>query len=392
MVNFPILHCTYAIYAAVIGADAFVSSPQSVVPLVSSTTHLYTSNFGAEKVTRRGLFRSTALVGVASLLEPSSASAATETIISRKSPSTIVSNTLCEPSVSTFVKTFDETGEIRTVHLLGTAHISSASAELAGKIVRDIKPDVVFVELDAKRVARAIPGSEKAAVSSNVAAEFTSTPTPNDNDMGTPSNPFINTGSKIVGDSIKGMYKKMDSEGFKAGDEFAMSVKEGLIIGSTIVLGDRDVEVTLRRLTKALTKTDLRKLLNADSEVEKAMEEVLPENIKNKLQSAGTTSGDPMGDGTISKEELSSFVETMKSKENVKKIMAALKKVAPEIYTAMVAERDVYMGRGLDELGDNLKGKKVDSTVAIVGMAHVDGIETYLSSMGWKELAYPCPR
>ena len=82
----------------------------------------------------------------------------------------------------------------------------------------------------------------------------------------------------------------------------------------------------------------------------------------------------------------------MKSKENVKKIMAALKKVAPEIYTAMVAERDVYMGRGLDELGDNLKGKKVDSTVAIVGMAHVDGIETYLSSMGWKELAYPCPR
>ena len=207
--------------------------------------------------------------------------------------------------------------------------------------------------------------------------------------MGTPTNPFINTGSKIVGDSIKGMYKKMDSEGFKAGDEFAMSVKEGLIIGSTIVLGDRDVEVTLRRLTKALTKTDLRKLLNADSEVEKAMEEILPENMKNKMAGA---SGDPTGDGTISKEELSSFVETMKSKENVKKIMAALKKVAPEIYTAMVAERDVYMGRGLDELGDNLKGKKVDSTVAIVGMAHVDGIETYLSSMGWKELAYPCPR
>ena len=57
---------------------------------------------------------------------------------------------LCDPSVSTFRHVLS-TGRERVVHILGTAHISSASAEVAGQLVRDIKPSAVFVELDAKR-------------------------------------------------------------------------------------------------------------------------------------------------------------------------------------------------------------------------------------------------
>ena len=174
-------------------------------------------------------------------------------------------------------------------------------------------------------------------------------------------------------------------------------MKEGLAVGSTIVLGDRDVEITLQRLTRALTKTDIRKLLSADSEVERSMEELLPEGMKNQLakQSSSNSksgSGDDSGMSgvSVSKEEFSVFVETMKTKDNVKKIMSALRSTAPEIYEAMVAERDRYMGRGLDELATTLN-TKVDSTVAVVGMAHVDGIETYLANMAWKELQYPCP-
>jgi pheromone shutdown protein TraB len=140
------------------------------------------------------------------------------------------------------------------------------------------------------------------------------------------------------------MYTKLESEGFKAGDEFATSVREGLAIGATIVLGDRDVEVTLRQLTRDLTKTYIR----------------------------------------------NSFVKTMKAKDNIKKIMSALRTTAPEIYDAMVAERDVYMGKGLDEL-TLVGGSSIDRTVAVVGMAHVDGLERYLASKGWTEMRYPCP-
>ncbi|KAL7524921.1 hypothetical protein ACHAXR_000777, partial [Thalassiosira sp. AJA248-18] len=336
---------------------------------------------------------------------------------------------LCDPSVSTWVKTNDD--KMRTVHILGTAHISSSSAELAGRMVKEVRPDVVFVELDAKRVARAIPGgikgggsggggSDASSIGAGGTASSTSTnddasggkeptslvatsaitSTPNDtSDNRKGSNPLVNVGSKYLGNAVKGMYGKLESEGFKAGDEFAMSVREGLAIGSTIVLGDRDVEVTLQRLTQALAKTDIRKLLSADSEVNSSMEALLPENMKQQLKQPGGGSGGDssmsvtsMGveDVTIDKKEFQTFVETMKAKENVKMIMLGLKSTAPEIYEAMVAERDRYMARGLDELGDSVKGS-VENTVAVMGMAHVDGVETYLASKGWKELSYPCP-
>ncbi|KAL7466758.1 hypothetical protein ACHAXS_007040 [Conticribra weissflogii] len=378
---------------------------------------------------------------------------------SQTASNVIVSNSLCDPSVSTWVKAYtpDENSSstssntsMRTIHILGTAHISSSSAELAGKMVRELKPNVVFVELDAKRVSRAIPGggassstpSERgadagagdiggaamsttatngneavAATTSSAANDASSsatitsvppTPTQTEGDIKPKRfvNPFdiqsklVNVGSKYVGNAVKGMYGKLESEGFKAGDEFAMSVREGLAIGSTIVLGDRDVEVTLKRLTQALAKTDLRKLLSADSEVEKSMESLLPEGMKKQMVEQQQQQNHPnnltsMGidpSMSIDKQEFNTFVETMKAKENVKKIMNALKATAPEIYEAMVAERDVYMARGLDELDVSLggNGKSVDTTVAVMGMAHVDGVEKYLAEKGWREMRYPC--
>jgi len=277
--------------------------------------------------------------------------------------------------------------------------------------VREIKPNVVFVELDAKRVSRAGIGSSSVSntnavstseASSSVSATSIDTetiaPTPTSSVISTPSNdtpkrnmqisnPLVNVGSKYVGNAVKGMYGKLESEGFKAGDEFVMSVREGLAIGSTIVLGDRDVEVTLKRLTQALAKTDLRKLLSSDSEVEKSMEGLLPQQMKDQMKQPSSDSV-TMG---VDDATFNSFVETIKAKDNVKKIMGALKDTAPEIYEAMVAERDMYMARGLDELGMNVKNGSVETTVAVMGMAHVDGVERYLATNGWKDMTYPCP-
>ena len=366
-------------------------------------------------LSRREVIQSTAKIAtIASTVSASSqpafaiTSSSTETTTTQSQ--TIVSNTLCDPAVSTWVK------NDRTIHILGTAHISSASAELAGKMVREIKPNVVFVELDAKRVSRAGIGNSTSTSKTNTVAssnegaadstpsvtaaavETETTLAPKSSVISTPSNdapqrkiqisnPLVNVGSKYVGNAVKGMYTKLESEGFKAGDEFINSVREGLAIGSTIVLGDRDVEVTLKRLTQALTKTDIRKLLSSDSEVEKSMEGLLPDQMKSNMNQPSDSVTMGVDDATFN-----SFVETMKAKENVKKIMGALKETAPEIYQAMVAERDVYMARGLDELGMNVKsGSSVETTVAVMGMAHVDGVENYLATNGWKDMSYPCP-
>lgn len=359
-------------------------------------------------ITRRQVFQSTAQIAIASAVTTASSSAPAFAVgaeIATTTQPQILSKTLCDPAVSTWVK------NDRTIHILGTAHISSASAELAGKMVREIKPNVVFVELDAKRVSRAglgnsnsntnAPSADATSSSSVTTASVeteTTTPASKSSVISTPSNdapqrkiqisnPIVNVGSKYVGNAVKGMYTKLESEGFKAGDEFINSVREGLAIGSTIVLGDRDVEVTLKRLTQALTKTDIRKLLSSDSEVEKSMEGLLPEQMKANMKEPSDSVTMGVDDATFN-----SFVETMKAKENVKKIMGALKETAPEIYNAMVAERDVYMARGLDELGMNVKsGSSVGTTVAVMGMAHVDGVETYLARNGWKDMSYPCP-
>lgn len=53
---------------------------------------------------------------------------------------------LSNPSISTLRKNG------RQVTILGTAHVSDASAELSRDLVRSLQPDTVFIELDAKRV------------------------------------------------------------------------------------------------------------------------------------------------------------------------------------------------------------------------------------------------
>lgn len=146
-------------------------------------------------------------------------------------------------------------------------------------------------------------------------------------------------------------------------------------INAKIILGDRDVEVTLRRLTEALAKTDLKKLLAADSELEENMKQLLPQDLNSKDQNSDN----------MSTEQLKYFVETVKAKDNVRLLMNNLKAVAPEVYQAMVAERDVFMANGLDGLD------QFESIVAVMGIAHVDGVENTLRSRGWKEMKPTCP-
>mmetsp|Transcript_3205 Transcript_3205/g.7011 ORF Transcript_3205/g.7011 Transcript_3205/m.7011 type:complete len:251 (-) Transcript_3205:1821-2573(-) len=56
------------------------------------------------------------------------------------------SATICDPTVSVLQN------KNRLVYVLGTAHISDVSAQLAKQLVKDVEPDAVFIELDLKRV------------------------------------------------------------------------------------------------------------------------------------------------------------------------------------------------------------------------------------------------
>jgi len=342
------------------------------------------------------------LVGVAAWkTSPSTAIASTTDVVSRPTASMSSSNYLCDASVSTMKNS--QNG--RVIHLIGTAHISPESAQLAGNIVKEVRPDAVFVELDAKRVARAVPkDSSTSTPSKQLPEQDTTNPNTATNTNNIPgistsstitagpvegnpeqerlkkTNPFdlkekfMRAGSTLIGNSIKGLYKKLESEGFNAGEEFVIAVREGLNVGSTIILGDRDVEVTLRHITDALSKTDLKRLLSADSEMEKSMGKLMPQNLVDSVSSE-----------QITKDQFATYVETMKAKDNVKLLMATLKESAPELYRALVSERDEFMADGLDRLN------QYSLTVAVMGIAHVDGVENNLKEKGWAVVPIACP-
>ena len=201
----------------------------------------------------------------------------------------ITSKAVCDPTVSVWNKNG------RVIYLLGTAHISSSSAALAGQLVRDTTPKGVFIELDAKRVSGSgilaqkfnnndnnnssneqsneggspaamavskvivpkisavngdgglvLPSTLSSATSSSSSStDITTenalklTPTNNNN-----NNPIMKAATAVVGKSIKGLYQRLDSAGFDSGEEFVTAVKEGRKLGSSIILGDRDVEVS----------------------------------------------------------------------------------------------------------------------------------------------------
>jgi len=321
------------------------------------------------------------------------------------------STALCDPTVSAW----ERNG--RVIFLLGTAHISSVSAQLAGQLVHDTHPDAVFIELDLKRiggsgtmakqmeatgqrlsinasgdedakssrvmispVGRTTPSVESsstAVVDGAVAVATAPAPVSKPTTSGGGGGILNNLGAAAVGKGIRGMYSKLGSEGFNPGEEFMVAIKEGQKQGATIVLGDQDVDVTLRRMAQALQKTDLSRLLSTDSELEQGMRDILP-------SSSGSSSG--ISEKEAFKSEMTTFVETMKTKENVKQIMGLLQKEAPALYEVMVSERDAYMAAGLNTLDE------FAIITAVMGLAHLDGVERNLQSEGWKPVPLRCPQ
>jgi pheromone shutdown protein TraB len=300
--------------------------------------------------------------------------------------------------------------------LLGTAHISEVSAALAASLIQDTHPNAVFVELDLKRVGGIVRQSRAKLLpaASNEAAEDTLTsatpagsplsqlmvpavasaqaiavsspdvdalPAPQESRGlgGWFQRKALNFASNAVGNALRGMYNNLNQAGFNPGEEFATAIREGQKIGATIVLGDQDVEYTLRRLTQALAATDLDKLLSPDAKFERTMQELLPGG-PDSMQPDAKNYDDP----AKFKQDLTEYVERLKSRESVRKIMSQLNEVAPALVQVMLTERDAYMATGIDTLN------QFECIVAVMGIAHQDGVEENLRQKGWKQVRLRC--
>ena len=264
---------------------------------------------------------------------------------------------LCDPCV-TLVKS--SSGALFT--LVGTAHISEDSANLVRQVVREVKPDAVMLELDPARAGKLMERSNGAVLS-------TSEPAPNSSPSSSRAPMFgvgqlagrllkgdmQEAGSQAIGVGLSSLYKQMDSLGFQSGGEFVAAVEEADRIGATIVLGDRDARETIGRLRDAIG-----------------------ELLRNPPQPTGAeppaaliaAAGGPQAEMT--KDSINTMMSTLKQRQTLRELTAYLKSEVPPLYQALIAERDEFMAQSL--MKAEARGG-AQNIVAVVGLAHVDGIE-----------------
>ena len=123
--------------------------------------------------------------------------------------------------------------------IIGSAHVSSASAdEVRGVILRE-KPDVVVLELDAERLTGLLKSASSARPALKAAKRVQS--------LSDAVKVLFNGNLPIVVGSLgyATVGALLDS---RPGSEFIAAVEAGQKVGATIVLGDRDQRATIGRL------------------------------------------------------------------------------------------------------------------------------------------------
>jgi pheromone shutdown-related protein TraB len=229
----------------------------------------------------------------------------------------------------------------KTVILVGTAHVSQESVEIVKRVIEQEHPDGVCVELDAKRFeAISHPNRwESLDLKEIIRKQQLST---------LMVNLVLASFQKRLGDKL----------GVLPGMEMLEAIRMAEKHNVPVILGDRDVRVTMRR---AWRNTPFwRKSLLVSSLM---------------LSIFDTTE--------VSEDE----IRNLKKQDVLSEMMKDLGKEVPTLKVALIDERDRYLAKEIVEA----PGKR---TVAVVGAGHVAGISKTIKqqvSIDLEELNYIPP-
>jgi len=239
------------------------------------------------------------------------------------------------------------------VYVVGTAHFSESSQDDVSKTIEATQPDIVLVELCSSRV-NILQLDEKTllAEASNITVEKMRT--------------AIKQSGLIQGIMhllLLSMSAHLTKQlGMAPGGEFRRAFKEAQRIpGCKIHLGDRAIQVTLRRALSSLSLWQ-----------------------KVCLAWYMITSKDP-----ISKEE----VEKCKQKDLLEEMLREMTGEFPALSEVFVKERDMYLANSLRLAAQPIRDPRDDAefiapiVVGVVGIGHVPGIqENWEKEVDIKEL------
>ncbi|KAG5242071.1 traB domain-containing protein [Salix suchowensis] len=213
------------------------------------------------------------------------------------------------------------------VYLVGTAHISQASCREVEAVIRHVKPQVVFLELCASRVAVLTPQNLKVPTMGEMIEMWKK----NHNTFGILYSWFL--------------AKVSDKLEVFPGSEFRVAFEEARKYEGKVVLGDRPVQITLQRTWGKMPLWHKVKLLY--SLLFQAL--FLP-----------------------SSEDLDKMLKEMDDVDMLTLVIQEMSKQFPTLMDTLVHERDQYMSSTLLRIA-----KEHSTVVAVVGKGHLQGIKKH---------------
>lgn len=215
--------------------------------------------------------------------------------------------------------------EGKKVYIVGTAHVSKQSVEDVIDTVAAVGPDSVCIELCASRHRSLVE---------------------RDNWKKMDLFKVLKQGKALflfVQLIMSSFYRKLGKKlGVEPGAEMLEGAKQAEAIGAKLVLADRDIEITLKRVWGYL-------------------------NFWNKFKMLGELLA-----GLIFGEKIDEdLVENMKKQDQLESIMEVFAKSFPEVKKRLIDERDIYLAQKIR----SAPGEKI---VAVVGAAHVPGIKEHI--------------
>ncbi len=212
------------------------------------------------------------------------------------------------------------------IKLVGTAHVSEKSIKDVEEAIEAYKPDVVAVELDARRYQALKEGGQgkkeipiKELLKGNNLAIF------------------------LIQTMLAFVQRKVGAEmGVKPGSEMLAAIEAANKRGLQVALIDRDLGITLSRFWNKMTLREKFRMLYS-------------------LVLAG------LGIGTRDID-----IDKMTQEDVVSDLIEELREFTPSVAEVLVDERDAYLAHNLLEIG------RTKRAVGVVGAGHREGIKKYM--------------
>jgi pheromone shutdown-related protein TraB len=230
----------------------------------------------------------------------------------------------------------------RDIYLVGTAHVSQRSVDDVGRVIQELRPDTVCVELDQSRHQALVdPKRWRHLDIFQVIRERRVS--------------FLLT-SLVLSSYQRRLGEKL---GVRPGAEMLAAIEHAAKVGAVLVLADRDIQATLKRTWAALSAWDCAQLV-------------------------GTLVGSLFAKGEITQEQ----VESLKDRDTISELVREFAEVMPRLQRPLIDERDRF-------LMSAIRDSPGQTVVAVVGAGHVGGMVNYLHAevdrQALSELPRPSP-